>query len=312
MRVALNKKSVDELVATTNRADFLVFPKLMKLCIQALARVSLKTSLPKIKEIVSRLPDPAPSDLRNALYADHAHEVRKALFNLTCCPSTLIEHTGLAYSIALSTDGTTIASSAFYDRTIRMYQLKDCSWQKVQTLRWHPEEKEKSSWERNIEKYMISSIALSVDGKTIVFGSSDKTIRVCQFKDGSWQEVQILRGHISPVNSVALSANGKTIVSGSYDRTIKVWHLKDGSWRKVQTLIEGYSSSVYSVVLSTDGKMIVCGSYDGVIRVWHLKDGSWQKEPTLPMEHLSSVYSVALSTDGRTIVSCSSDENSKV
>ena len=88
------------------------------------------------------------------------------------------------------------------------------------------------------------------DGKYIVSGSSDKTIKIWDFKTGKC--LNTLEGHSYSVNSVAISPDGKYIVSGSYDKTIKIWDFKTG---KCLNTLEGHSYSVNSIAISSDGKL---------------------------------------------------------
>jgi WD40 repeat protein len=67
----------------------------------------------------------------------------------------------------------------------------------------------------------VNSVCLSGDGKRLVSGSGDRTIKVWDAQTGLLQLT--LRGHTDPVWSVCLSVDGKHIVSGSADHTIKVW-----------------------------------------------------------------------------------------
>jgi len=68
----------------------------------------------------------------------------------------------------------------------------------------------------------VLSIALSADGRTVVSGSADETIRVWNLSTG--KELRIRRGHyIEQVNTVALSTDGQTLASGNNDWTIRVW-----------------------------------------------------------------------------------------
>ena len=55
-------------------------------------------------------------------------------------------------------------------------------------------------------------MAFSADGKRIVSGSEDKTVKVWDAATG--QEVLTLKGHTGQVTSVAFSPDGKRIVSG--------------------------------------------------------------------------------------------------
>ena len=56
-------------------------------------------------------------------------------------------------------------------------------------------------------------MAFSPDGKRIVSGSRDKTVKVWDAATG--QETLTLKGHTGSVSSVAFSPDGKRIVSGS-------------------------------------------------------------------------------------------------
>ena len=67
----------------------------------------------------------------------------------------------------------------------------------------------------------VNSVSFSPDGKRIVSGSDDNTIRIWDATTG--KELEILEGHTDWVNSVSFSPDGKRIVSGSDDKTIRIW-----------------------------------------------------------------------------------------
>lgn len=71
------------------------------------------------------------------------------------------------------------------------------------------------------------SLAISPDGKTLVSGSKDKTIKVWNLSTG--EELRTLKMHQGYVNSVTISSDGQKIASGSYDKTIKVTEPKNGT-----------------------------------------------------------------------------------
>ena len=71
------------------------------------------------------------------------------------------------------------------------------------------------------------SVAFSPDGKQIVSGSADKTIRLWDLHGN--QIGQPFQGHENWVWSVAFSPDGKQIVSGSDDQTIRLW--RGGDWQ---------------------------------------------------------------------------------
>ncbi|KAJ7613251.1 hypothetical protein DFH06DRAFT_1015013, partial [Mycena polygramma] len=68
----------------------------------------------------------------------------------------------------------------------------------------------------------IESVAFSPDGKLIISGSWDRTIRIWDAESGE-QLGDPLEGHAHRVSSVAFSPDGKWIVSGSHDETIRIW-----------------------------------------------------------------------------------------
>ena len=149
-----------------------------------------------------------------------------------------------------------------------------------------------------------NSVAYSPDGKRIVSGSSDKTLKVWDAATG--QDLLTLKGHTNSVTSVCSSPDGRRIVSASADKTVKVWAARSG--RELFTL-KGHTLAVGSVAYSPDGKRIVSGSGDKTVKVWDAQTG----QDLLTLEgHTGSVSSVAFSPGSRRIVSGSSDKTLKV
>jgi WD40 repeat protein/energy-coupling factor transporter ATP-binding protein EcfA2 len=149
-------------------------------------------------------------------------------------------------------------------------------------------------------KSSVNAVAISPDGKMIVSGSYNKTVRLW---DVSGNPIgQPLRGHEDCVNSVAFSLDGKLIISGSDDNTVRLWDI-DGN--PIGQPLRGHEDAVNSVAISPDGKLIVSGSSDKTVRLWDI-DGNPIGQPL--RGHEDGVTSVAFSPDGKMIVSGSSDE----
>ncbi|MHC5714072.1 MAG: nSTAND1 domain-containing NTPase [Nostoc sp.] len=148
-------------------------------------------------------------------------------------------------------------------------------------------------------KDVVSSVAISADGQTIVSGGVGGTMRLWNRQGLTLAEP--LRGHKGNVNSVAINADGQTIVSGGEDGTVRLWN------RQGLTLAEplrGHQGNVSSVAISADGQTIVSGGRDRTVRLWNLQ-GQTLAEPL--RGHEGYVSSVAISADGQTIVSGSDD-----
>ncbi|MEH2071594.1 MAG: caspase family protein [Nostoc sp.] len=145
----------------------------------------------------------------------------------------------------------------------------------------------------------VYSVAISVDGQTIVSGSDDGTVQLWNSQGQTLAEP--LRGHQGDVISVAISADGQTIVSGGSDGTVWLWNSQG------QTLAEplrDHEDYVRSVAISADGQTIVSGGGDGTVWLWN-SQGQTLAEPL--RGHQGDVWSVAISADGQTIVSGGED-----
>jgi WD40 repeat protein len=145
-------------------------------------------------------------------------------------------------------------------------------------------------------------VACSPDGKRLVSGSYDSTLKVWDADKGT--ETLSLKGHTLPISCVLYSPDGKRIVSGSEDRTLKVWDADTG--QDLLTL-KGHPGAVFCVLYSPDGKRIVSGSggYDpktskrwGEVKVWDAQTG--QELLTLK-DHPEWVTRVAYSPDGKQV-----------
>ncbi len=71
---------------------------------------------------------------------------------------------------------------------------------------------------------LITSVAMSPNGKIVISGSGDKTIKVWDIKTGTL--LRTLEGHSDPITSVAMSLNSDVVISGDRHRTIMAWGVR--------------------------------------------------------------------------------------
>jgi len=146
----------------------------------------------------------------------------------------------------------------------------------------------------------VNSVAISPDGRFVLSGSWDETLRLWDLATG--QCLRTLKGHTERVNSVAISPDGRFALSGSHDNTLRLWDLETGQCLRT---LKGHTDYVTSVAISPDGRFGLSGSEEKTLRLWDLATGQCLR---ILEGHTSWVYSVAISPDGRFALSGSWDD----
>ena len=148
----------------------------------------------------------------------------------------------------------------------------------------------------------VRSLAVSADGKRVVSGSDDMTVRVWDLATG--KQLHCFQGHTGPVGSVAFSPDGKLVASGSEDRTARVWDLATG---RPICQFDRASDRVNCVAFSASGKSLLTGSCDMDLRIWSIAGDKLLRE----IKMSSCVYFLAASRDdGR--IACGMHDGSVV
>jgi WD40 repeat protein/serine/threonine protein kinase len=207
---------------------------------------------------------------------------------------TLKEHPGAVNGIALSPDGTHLASAGGWENPIVMVRDSHTG-QEVLTLKGHTG--------------AVNSVAFSPDGKRLASASVDRTVKVWEVEWG--QEALVLKGHTDEVQGVAWSPDGRRLASASWDKTVKVWDAQTG--QEALTLkghgYEGHGDEVWVVAWSPDGQRLASAGVHWWVNVWDARTG---KEALTLMGHTDSVFGVCFSPDGKRLASASKDKTVKV
>jgi len=146
----------------------------------------------------------------------------------------------------------------------------------------------------------ISVTVVSPDGKFLLSGSEDKTLRLWNLSGGNC--IRVFRGHTGRISSAAISPDGKFLISGSDDKTIRLWEIESGHCIRI---FEGHSGGVTCLSLSQDGSALISGGWDKDLRLWNLETG---ESIRTFKGHEEPVFSLSISADSKFALSGSSDK----
>jgi WD40 repeat protein/serine/threonine protein kinase/tetratricopeptide (TPR) repeat protein len=140
----------------------------------------------------------------------------------------------------------------------------------------------------------IECLAVTPDGKQVVAGCQDGTIRIWDIQSG--KEIRRL-AHYRAVHAIAVTADGRQILSASDDTTIRLWDLNTG--REIHRF-EGHAASVVDAVLSPDGRRMVSAGNDRTLRLWNAESG---REIRRFDGYTDDIGRLAISPNGRHVLS---------
>ncbi|MEK9670912.1 MAG: c-type cytochrome [Rhodospirillaceae bacterium] len=115
---------------------------------------------------------------------------------------------------------------------------------------------------------MVRAIDVAPDGRTVLTGSFDFTVRLWDF--GTQTEKAVLDGHEGPVTSASFFPDGKHAVTTSDDRRAIIWNVQTG---KSERRLEGHRHKVMAAAVSSDGALVATGSWDMTVHIWDAATG---------------------------------------
>ena len=154
---------------------------------------------------------------------------------------------------------------------------------------------------------VVRRIAFTPDGKYLVSGSNDCTIRIWDW--ASKRLVNVLKGHEERVKCIQVSENSQLIVSGSADNTIKIWNIETGQCIRTIKTSDNHRTVLNAVVINFQQNLIITGSSSGKIKLWNWHTG---ERIDIGDASYSGIRSLAISSDGKILVSGSEHATIKV
>ncbi|KAI8912581.1 WD40-repeat-containing domain protein [Gorgonomyces haynaldii] len=142
---------------------------------------------------------------------------------------------------------------------------------------------------------------LGLEGRHMVSGSNDKTVRIWSTTTGECLDV--LTGHTSRIWDLSCTRDGRYIASCSGDATIKIWDVCENTKPCIQTLAQ-HQNDVYSTDYHPTGEHLASAGYDKIVNLWDVERGQVAKTFS---GHTLSVSRVIFSPLGNLIISGSKD-----
>lgn len=193
-------------------------------------------------------------------------------------------------SIALSSDGTTLAVARFAAVEIRKADTLDLI--------------------RRVEGFpgKVNSVEFSRDGKSIIAGTGISGLfgqtSILNVADGKLTKK--IEGHRDALYAATVDPSGKLIATASYDRRIE---LREASSGKLVRTLEGHNGAIFDLAFNPDGSILASASADATIKLWHVESGT--RLDTLG-QPLKEQYVVRFSPDGRHVVGGGLDNRIRV
>jgi len=150
----------------------------------------------------------------------------------------------------------------------------------------------------------VNSIAFGPDGKMIVSGGADNTIRTWDASSG--QLLNTINADQKDVLSVCFSSDGKHLGSAGANGSVKMWSAQSGN---LVAEFKDYKAAVRTVVFSPDARYIAAAGEGNNVIIWETEN--MQLVENFPAND-KGVNAIAFSDNGSTFVAVGNDAAIKI
>lgn len=208
------------------------------------------------------------------------------------CTRVFRGHTGSIQAIAISPDGTLLASAS-RNQSIKLWGLY--------TGKLIHSFEGRSPWGKDGHSAPVNALVFTSDAQTLLSGSDDGTVWLWDVPRCS--AIGMVPAHSWGVTAIALSGDDRTLAVGSADGAIQLWDITRRE--RLQTL-RPQSVPVTALQISLDGAWLVSGG-DRLVRIWDL--GSLRQTGQVPLWNTlkqdAPARAIALSADRQWLITSS-------
>ena len=189
-----------------------------------------------------------------------------------------LEHEGPVYSAAFAPDGKHIVSGG-YDKKVLVWQPGDVTAMNLGKLATKGLKTEDGNGQSSVDGSQkkeadrvpvlaleghggpVRSVSFSADGKLVVSGSHDNSVKIWDAESG--KALKTLHGHGSWVRACRFSPDDRTVLSASHDKKAMLWIIADyKEMRVLGRVLQGHGDAVLAAAFDKAGDSIVTASRD--------------------------------------------------